>query len=182
MPTDADLLRADETSAFDEFVARHYGTVRRYVARRLGPSDADEVVNDVFLAAHRHRDRYDAVYADARPWLLGIATNLIRRRHRAESRALRAFAKSGVDPVAPDESPEVVAFSAEIAAALGSMRPKHRDVLFLYSVAELTLEEIARALDVPVGTVKAWLHRARAHAVAQLAPRGPTPTPSETET
>lgn len=181
MEADAELLRADDDGSFEQFVTRHHASVSRYVARRLGPADADEIVNDVFLTAHRTRARYDAAHASARPWLLGIATNLIRRRHRAEARALRAFAASGVDPVAPDEPPERTALSAELAAALARMKPRQRDVLFLYGVAELTLEEIAVALDVPIGTVKSWLHRARAHAVKHLAPAGSAPVPSPSE-
>ncbi len=182
MPADAELLIAGDDSAFEQFVTRHHDRIARYVARRLGPTDAEEIVNDVFLTAHRTRARYDASYADALPWLLGIATNLIRRRRRVEARLLRTFAASGVDPVAPDEPPERTALSADLAGALATMNPKQRDVLFLYGIAQLTLEEIAVAMNVPVGTVKSWLYRARAHAVKHLTPVARNPTiPSEIE-
>ena len=168
MATDADLLRSSASADFDTFVERHRDAVWRYAARRLGPTDADEIVNDVFLTVHRRRGRYDPTRPDARPWLFGIATNMIRRHRRAEVRALRALAASGIDPVAPDEPLDRVAFSAEIATVLATMRPRQRDVLFLYGVAGLTLDEIALATDAPVGTVKSLLHRARAHAVKYL--------------
>ena len=169
MATDADLLRSAAPGDFETFVERHHDAVWRYAVRRLGPTDADEIVNDVFMTVHRRRDRYAPTRPDARPWLFGIATNMIRRHRRAETRALRALAVSGVDPVVPDEPLDRVAFSAEIATALATMRPRQRDVLFLYGVAGLTLDEIAIAIDAPVGTVKSLLHRARAHAAEHLA-------------
>ncbi len=162
--SDRQLLSDDGSDAFEEFVVRHHDGVHRYVLRRLGPNEADAVVNDVFLTAYRTRSRFRADAEDARPWLLGIATNLIRRERRAEARALRQFAASAIDPVAPHiRSPEV-AISADLAAAMHGMRPKHRDALFLFAVAELTVDEIAEAMEVAPGTVKSWLHRARAHA------------------
>ena len=164
--SDAQLLGdADpDGHAFEEFVVRHHDALRGYILRRLGPNEADAVLNDVFLTAYRTRDRFRSEADDARPWLFGIATNLIRRERRAEARALRAFAASAVDPVAPHVRTPDVAVSAEVAAALQGMRPKHRDALFLHAVAELSIDEIAVAMDVAPGTVKSWLHRARAHA------------------
>lgn len=96
---------------------------------------------------------------------------------------LRRFADSGVDPAAPERPEADVAVSAAVAAALKDMKPKHRDVLFLHAVAELTMEEIAVAMDVPVGTVKSWLSRARAHGQKVLDRRiGTGETTMETET
>lgn len=185
--TDAQLLgdATDDDAAFERFVVRHHDTLHRYVLRRLGPNDTDAVVNDVFLTAYRHRDRFRADADDARPWLFGIATNLIRRERRAEARMLRAFAASAVDPVAPHVRSPDVGPSAEVAAALKGMRPKHRDALFLFAVAELSIDEIAQAMEVSPGTVKSWLHRARKHAQRVLgdtgttdaAPAAPTETP-----
>ena len=67
------------------------------------------------------------------------------------------------------------AVGAALAGALAAMRPRHRDVLFLYAVGGLSHEEIAVALGVPVGTVKGWLHRARATGAKELALRGVLP-------
>jgi RNA polymerase sigma-70 factor (ECF subfamily) len=81
---------------------------------------------------------------------------------------LRRYATSTVDPVAPDVGSGAHGFDPTLAAVLGAMRKEHRDVLFLHAVADLSLEQIAVALDVPLGTVKAWLSRARDFAAAEL--------------
>lgn len=170
MDTDRELLgRAAEPAMFERFVRRHVDVVHRYVAGRLGAPDADEVTNDVFLVAFRQADRFRGDNPSARPWLLGIATNLMRNRRRREARHLRRLAQTGVDPADP-AAPErdLNGVDPRLAAALASMRPRHREVLFLTAVAELTAPEIAEALDVPEGTVKTWLHRARAHAAREL--------------
>ncbi|MFB4274236.1 MULTISPECIES: RNA polymerase sigma factor [unclassified Nonomuraea] len=74
--------------------------MRRYVARRLGPSLADDIVSDTFLTAFRRRHRYDPSHPDARPWLYGIAARLIGRHRRVAIRSYRALVGSGVDKVA----------------------------------------------------------------------------------
>ena len=170
METDRELLdRVDEPECFERFLRRHVDVVHRYVARRLGSRDADEVTNDVFLTAYRQAGRFQSDAESARPWLLGIATNLMRNRRRSEARHLKHLATTGhdpVDPAAPQR--DLDGLDPRLAASLARMRPRHREVLFLAAVAELTIPEIAEALDVPEGTVKTWLHRARARAVRDL--------------
>jgi DNA-directed RNA polymerase specialized sigma24 family protein len=78
---------------------RHAPSIHRYVARRLGDQAADDVVAETFLAAFRRRGRYDLARPDARPWLYGIAANLIGTHRRSETRMLRALARTGTDPV-----------------------------------------------------------------------------------
>jgi len=80
---------------------RHHAVVHRYLARRLGVDLADELAAEVFAVAFAKRRRYDASFDDARPWLFGIATRLVRRHARREVRELRAYARSGVDPALP---------------------------------------------------------------------------------
>ena len=108
------------------------------------------------------------------PWLYGIATNLLHRYRRTERRQLHAYSRSGVDRWAAyeDEADERVdgsSLDARLAGALAAMRPPERDALLLYALADLSYEEVALALDVPVGTVRTWLHRARATAQRELA-------------
>lgn len=172
--SDSEALRdaQSDPAAFTPLVLRHHAVVHRYVARRLGPGEADDIASEVFATAFASLSRYDHSYPDARPWLLGIATNLMRRHAKREARMLRSFAASGVDPLAPEAPPADAALSAALAGALAAMRPKHRDALFLSAVGELTNAEIAAALGVSVGTVKSWLHRARQSAGKELAARG----------
>ena len=108
------------------------------------------------------------------PWLYGIATNLLHRQRRAEGRQLRAYSRSGDDRSVAYEDEAVArvdgsSLDARLAGALAAMRPRERDVLLLYALADLSYEEIALALDVPVGTVRTWLHRARLTAQRELA-------------
>jgi RNA polymerase sigma factor (sigma-70 family) len=157
-----------EPELFAELYRRHAAPLWRYAARRLGASLADDLVADTFLAAFRQRASYDGRNADARPWLYGIASNLIRRHRRTEVRQYRAFARSGVDAVtAPfaDEADARVAagaFNRALARALAGLEAQQRDPLLLVAWAELSYEETSRALGIPVGTVRSRVHRARA--------------------
>lgn len=147
---------------------RYAGQVHRYAARRLGPAAADDIVADVFLIAFRRRSRYDTSRASARPWLYGIATNLISRHRRSEVRMYRALARTGLDPVVePDadrvaDSVSAAAAGQQLATALAQLSTGDRHTLLLVAWADLSYEEVATALDIPIGTVKSRLHRARA--------------------
>lgn len=145
---------------------RHAPAIFRYVARRLGPDAADDVVAETFLAAFRQRQRYDHGRGGARPWLYGIATNLIGRHRRDEVRFFRAIARTGVDPAAEPVADEVtqrvaaLAVSRQLAAAMAGLPRGQRDVLML-AASGLSYQEAAQALGVPVGTVSSRLVRAR---------------------
>lgn len=164
--TDEQLLERSgrDPDAFGDLVDRHAGALHRYVARRLGPDDAEDLVSEIFVTAHRTRDRFDPARGEVRPWLFGIATNHVHRHRRAEARRLDALARlAGRGPAeAEDPEPRTAAERAALAAALRRMKTEHRDALFLQAVAGLTIEEIGQAMGAPAGTVKAWLHRARA--------------------
>jgi RNA polymerase sigma factor (sigma-70 family) len=128
-----------------------------------GPGPPEDIVAETFLAAFRHRDRYDTTRHDARPWLYGIAGNLIRRHHRDEVRQLRALARTGVDPTAEsftersDARLAADASSRAVAAAIAALDPDQRDVVLLITWAQLTYDQVAEALGVPEGTVPAPL-------------------------
>jgi RNA polymerase sigma-70 factor (ECF subfamily) len=173
--TDADCLARslDEPKAFEPIFDRHFTAVHRYLHRRAGRDLADELAAQTFALAFERRASCRAE-GSALPWLYGIATNLLHRRRRAECRQLRAFARSGVDrSVAYDDDAagrlDDAALGPRLAGALAAMRPRERHALLLYALAGLNYEEIAEALDVPVGTVRTWLHRARAVAQRELA-------------
>lgn len=104
-PDDATVIRRSwrEPEQFALLFHRHAASLSRYATRRLGPQLAEDIVADTFLTAFRQRDRYDPSRADARPWLYGIAANLIRRYHRDETRWLQALERTGIDPVADSE-------------------------------------------------------------------------------
>lgn len=91
-PDDAALIERSlrDAEAFAGLYDRHAAPLHRYVARRLGDGAADDIVAETFLDAFRRRHKYDPVRRDARPWLYGIAANLIGKHSRAEVRMLRA--------------------------------------------------------------------------------------------
>ncbi|GAA3249895.1 RNA polymerase sigma factor [Nonomuraea helvata] len=165
---DAELIRRSESDpeAFADLFNRHAPALRRYVARRLGPSLADDIVSDAFLAAFRRRGRYDLSHSDARPWLYGIAARLVSRHRRVEVRFYRALVRSGIDeivePYVERVDDRVAAQQAGLAAALMELSPRDREVLLLVAWADMSYEDVARALDIPVGTVRSRLNRARA--------------------
>jgi RNA polymerase sigma-70 factor (ECF subfamily) len=183
---DATLIARSRTEpeAFAAIFGRHATEIHRYAARRLGPAFAEDVVGETFLVAFRRRDRYDLSYRDARPWLFGIATNMIGRHRRAEVRFYRALARTGVDPVIESPADDVVARVAAvgqrrtIAAALAALSPEDRDTVLLVDWAELSYDQAASALRVPVGTVRSRLNRARRkvrEALGGINPILPTP-------
>jgi RNA polymerase sigma-70 factor, ECF subfamily len=179
---DAALIKQslDEAEAFAGLYDRHAAPIHRYVTRRLGEGTADDVVAETFLDAFRRRNRYDLSRADARPWLYGIAANVIGKHRRMEVRQLRAFARTGVDPVIEGYSDVVdsrVAAGAvrrELASALAELAARDRHVLLLIAWADLSYEETALAMGIPVGTVRSRLNRARRKVREALGGQDPT--------
>ncbi|MFI0722421.1 RNA polymerase sigma factor [Streptomyces sp. NPDC021224] len=163
-------LSTREPEAFAGLYDRHAPGLHRYVARRLGTDLADDVVGETFLIAFRRRGQYDVSRPQARPWLYGIAANLISRHHRSEQRAYRAWARTGADPVAHSFAPDTDAVEgrvtaqasgAALATALRALSQGDRHVLLLIAWADLSYEEVATALGIPLGTVRSRLNRAR---------------------
>jgi RNA polymerase sigma factor (sigma-70 family) len=186
-PDDAALIERSrhDPEAFAGLYDRHAAPLHRYVARRLGAGAADDIVADTFLDAFRKRHRYDVSVGDARPWLYGIAANLIGKHQRAEVRMLRAYARTGADPVLAgtltvnhaDEADSRLASAAvrrDLAAALAGLAAGDRDALLMVAWADLSYAEVATALGIPVGTVRSRLHRARARIRAALGGYDPT--------
>jgi RNA polymerase sigma factor (sigma-70 family) len=167
--TDSELILASahEPEAFGQIFDRHAQAIHRYVARRIGGSLADDLTAEAFLIAFRGRDRYDPAQSDARPWLYGIAANLLRGHQRAEVRQYKALSRTGIDPAMADHGDRVAAQVAAadhvraLAGVLAKLPVREREVLTLVSQAELSYPEVARALDIPIGTVRSRLHSAR---------------------
>jgi RNA polymerase sigma factor (sigma-70 family) len=192
-PTDADLMAASlhDPQRFALLFDRHARTVHRYVASRARLGDVDDVVSETFLTAFRTRGRYDRVYDDARPWLLGIATNVLHHHRRSEGRRLTRLRASAQDPETEFDLAESVAAAVDdaaetnrVARALARLDNRYRDTLLLAAGPGLTYDEIARALGIPVGTVRSRLARGRRQlrelldAGGQLENDGPHVTPS----
>jgi RNA polymerase sigma factor (sigma-70 family) len=176
-PADAAAIRASliDGEAFLEVVERHFDKISRFLRRRVAREIADELTAEVFTVAFARRESYDLSRASALPWLYGIASNLLRNRLRSELRELELLARAAVDPLAASGDPldRVLKRSVEpaLASTLLGLSPEERDVLLLYAWGDLAYDEIAEALDMPLGTVKSRLSRARTHVRAALASR-----------
>lgn len=180
-------IKMDPAMDGEDFAAvfdSHYAEVYRYLRRRVGSQLAEEMAAETFVVAFRERRRYDPAIAEIRPWLFGIAANLMRRERRRERRELRAYARSGTDPVAPDPAEvdsriDAHRESRHLAAALASLPSRDREVLLLFAWAELSYEEISQAQGIPIGTVRSRLARCRAQMTGRLETDGQNPDGEE---
>jgi RNA polymerase sigma-70 factor, ECF subfamily len=159
--TDAQAIEASflEPEVFAVLFDRHFDAVHGYAQRRVGPDLADEIAAEAFTRAFDQRQRYDTSREDARPWLLGISANLLRRHWRSERRRLDAYGRSSGAANGAELHPPL---AAELAAALKALPRREREPLLMLAWADLSYEEIAVALAVPVGTVRSRISRARA--------------------
>ena len=181
LPTDGELILGSvtEPELFATLFDRHAATVHRYLGRRVGEL-ADDLLSETFLIAFRRRAAYRPEHVEVRPWLIGIATNVVHGHVRSERRRYRALARASAEPApsghSPDESDSRVtaqAMRAPLASALAGLTTRDRDVLLLFAYEQLSYEEIAAALDVPIGTVRSRLHRARRQTRAALGTTSP---------
>ena len=162
-----------EPECFALLFDRHGPAIHGYVARRLGQDAADDLTSEVFLIAFQRRRTYNTACASARPWLYGIATNLVGRRRRDEVRLFRAIARSSAISPAESLAEQVTdrvaaeAIRGRLASALGRLSRGQRDVLLL-TASGLSCQEVAAAIGAPLGTVASRLARARRKVRAEL--------------
>jgi RNA polymerase sigma factor (sigma-70 family) len=166
--TDAEVIArsVDDPPMFALLFDRHAGTVFRFLVRRVGRDTADELMSDVFRIAFERRSAFDVSRPNARPWLYGIATHLVSKHRRTEGRRLRATGR-----LSADESPDLIDAVAGVvdathlwpivARGIAELPDGERDAMLLYAWEELSYDEIAAALEIPVGTVRSRLNRAR---------------------
>jgi RNA polymerase sigma factor (sigma-70 family) len=160
---DPDAVR----SLVDRFQAEVFGLCLRLLNHR---HDAEDVTQEVFLRVFRSLRRWDAG-RPLRPWIMGIAIN--RCRTCMAQRARRPESVDYLQDIAPaspaDDSAELL---REIQDALRELRPEYRSVFLLFHEQGQPYEDIATAMNRPVGTIKTWLHRARLEILQRLRRRG----------
>lgn len=170
MSTDSEIIRRSlvRPEAFAELFDRHARAVNAFAAYRIGSDDAEDVLSETFLVAFRRRADFDLSTESAAPWLLGIASRLIRRHRAVEARHWRSFAAAVGQNVASlgglDDAMRRVDAEREVRALrerIAALAPKDRETLLLYAWQGLSYEDIAEALGVPVGTVRSRLNRVR---------------------
>ncbi|GAA3931256.1 RNA polymerase sigma factor [Actinomadura viridis] len=165
-PSDAAVIVAsrDDPERFSEIFDRYFVEIHRYVASRLGAASADDAAAETFLTAFTLRHKYDAGRPQARAWLYGIATNLVRRHRRTETRAYRTIGRATAETDHADRVAEMVSaqrMQPRLARVLAGLGAGDRDVLLLIAYGDLSYEEVAQILGIRTGTVGSRLNRAR---------------------
>jgi RNA polymerase sigma factor (sigma-70 family) len=154
-------LANGELDALGALYDRYQAPLRRFIARSCGNSaDVDDLLHAAFLAAVASAARYDG-RASCRPWLVGIAAQLLRRRRQTFGRFLAVVAVlRGTTQTFRDPRPELQA-RTDVGRALAGLSEAKRMTLLMAEVEGMSCSEIATALEVPVGTVWTRLHAAR---------------------
>ncbi len=196
METDGVLIERSargRPDAFVEVVRRHEVAVHAFLARRAGRQAADDLLGEVWVRAFGGRAGFDPAHSDARPWLYGIARNVLRAHWRAGRPADRAGVAEAVDRggvvqavdrggvvQAVDPWDDVIdrldsaaaARTREMVGAVRALPPEEREVLLLVAWEQLTPAQAALVLGIPPGTARSRLHRARAALRPVLAGEG----------
>jgi RNA polymerase sigma factor (sigma-70 family) len=169
--SDAQIIAraSTEPELFGLVFDRHFAAIHRYLERRVGRDAADDLTGEVFRIAFEQRSRFRPAHSSALPWLYGLATKLTLKRWRGETRYRRAVHRLD-RPSSNGHGAELEEISDRIAAqaarprvldALARLSAGDRDVVVLVAWEELSYEEVAVALEIPVGTVRSRLNRAR---------------------
>jgi len=173
-----------EPRAFGVVFERHFDRVHGYLRRRFDDQRADEVTAQTFMVAFDQRGRFDRERRDAGPWLFGIANNVAYSHNRHELRELKTIAAlppdGGVWPDGVEGRLDAERMRGRLAEGLAGLPAEEADVLRLLVWAELNQAEIAEALDIPLGTVKSRLSRARRRLRGALGLAADPTSPSNT--
>lgn len=171
-------IKAGDMAAYNDIVARYYDRIFARVSQLLkNKQDAEEVTQDAFIRAHRGLENFrgDASFST---WLYQIATNLAHNRYWYWFRRKRDQSISLDQPLSDDgsltlesvmpcegESPAEAAVTQEfvdrVSECMRGLNEKHKEVLILRNVKNLSYDEIAQQLEISVGTVKSRIARAR---------------------
>jgi RNA polymerase sigma factor (sigma-70 family) len=195
-PSDASVIATSlaEPDRFAEIFDRHFATVFRFAERRVGRDQASEVASETFARAFAKRGSFRPGAVDALPWLLGIASKLILHERRRFVRYLAAVERASAEIRTVDQEGALGSVDrrldaptnwARMRAALLTLGDTDRELLLLVIWDELSYEEAAAVLDLPLGTVRSKLHRAKARLRELLEPNGrtrddrPIPIPKE---
>ncbi len=169
-----DTALAGDTAAFGELVQRHQDRLYNAMVHVMGSTEeARDVVQDAFVQAYTKLATFHRTAAFY-TWLYRIAFNLSisrRRKHHPTESIERNREISGhepMDPAAPTDRLEHEERAQQVRQALSMLSDEHRSILVLRDIDDRAYEDIAEILDVPVGTVRSRLHRARMQLREQL--------------
>ena len=168
---DSELIEASlsDPERFDEVFVRHRVSVFRFVSSRVGRADAADLTAETFARAFESRLRYDITRPSARSWLFGIASHVCvdhlrrtgLRRRRSNEIAAGWLYRPVLEADRAAANLDARAFGPDLADALRTLPARECEALLLHAVANLTYQEIGEVLEIPIGTVRSTLHRAR---------------------
>ena len=168
-------LQRGETDAFETLIRRHQKTIFNLVYRMLGDYDeAAEISQEAFLSAYRAIGNFRGE-ANFSTWLYRIALNhATTRRKSLNIRQQRSVPIENTEPASdphpgPAESMEKKEIRQRVQQALNRLEPDDAAVILLRDLQDVSYEEVARVLEIPIGTVKSRLHRARQALKSELA-------------
>lgn len=171
MTTDSEIIQRslEMPAAFAEIFDRHARVVGAFVSRRVGADVAEDLVSETFLVAFRRRGHFEFARESAKPWLFGIAVRLMRNHRAREAAHWRSVVSATVaaevdhdgEIGAAGDRVDAAAVLRRLAPALAALPTRDRETLQLYAWSDLTYEELAVALGIPVGTVRSRLNRVR---------------------
>jgi RNA polymerase sigma factor (sigma-70 family) len=178
-PSDAEVIGRSlgEPEAFGLIYDRHAAALLRFLGRRVGAGVAEGLVGELFRIAFERRKTFDTSRASALPWLYGIGANLLLKHRRGEARWLRASARMAGAGGAADRRASAAAVDARVlfprvAEAIEALPDGEREALLLFAWEDLSYQGMAEALELPIGTVRSRLNRARVHLRELLEPGG----------
>jgi RNA polymerase sigma-70 factor (ECF subfamily) len=168
------VTEAEFKTVFDA----HKDAIYRFLWRMTGsPAAAEDLTQDVFFSLLRLPQRFNPARGTMRSFLLGIARNLALKRWRDEHQSEEPGDEHFVSPLIDSSRGDI---AETVGKAIQSLPPLQREVVILAEYEELSLDEIARAVDAEVGTVKSRLHRARENLRRMLAHLKPAHIEEET--
>jgi RNA polymerase sigma factor (sigma-70 family) len=169
--SDAELIQSSlvDASAFAGIFDRHFRAIFRFMRGRVGSQLAEDLASETFVVAFGRRSTYDLSREDALPWLYGIAVNLLRDYRRAEERRLRAYTRVPADFGSASDDPGD-RLDSSVSSVLLELSHEERNLILLLSWADLTYEQLADALDLPVGTIRSRVSRVRSKLRDRLTP------------
>jgi RNA polymerase sigma-70 factor (ECF subfamily) len=169
--SDAELIESSlvDARAFAVIFDRHFRPIFRFLRGRVGRQLAEDLASETFVVAFGRRSSYDLAREDARPWLYGIAVNLLREHRRAEERRLRAYSRVPADLSSGLDEPGE-RLDSSVSAALLELTHEERNLILLLTWAHLTYEQLGDALNLPVGTIRSRVSRVRSKLRERLTP------------
>lgn len=142
---------------FDQWVAPHLAVLRAVAVREIGPSDADDLVQDALIRAWRRRSTYRVERGSAKAWLVAVLLDQLKRR-RLRARPFRAMR---VHSIADRDMGSSVESRVDVEDAIRRLPRRQREVVTLFYLADLTVEDVARVLGLKEGSIKSHLFDAR---------------------